>query len=474
MHAVDGVSFDVDAGETLALVGESGCGKSTTGRLVLRLLEPTSGSVHFDGATSCRSADDAMRELRGALQIIFQDPFASLNPRMTVGQTLDEPLALHGLARGAAARARGARSCASSASRPSTRGAIRTSSPAASGSASASRARSPSSRASSSATSRCRRSTCRSRRRSSTCCATCSRGFGLSYLFIAHDLAVVKFIATRVAVMYLGQIVEFADKRALFARPRHPYTQALLSAIPVPRPGAAARPHRARRRRASPSDPPSGCRFRTRCPHARPLCAEEDAAARRRGRPCGRLPLLARDRAAGGVLPGTAAAPRNPRLEALQAAFRARVTRRDAILDRASTSHGERAMSTTARPLPSPLLFALRCARCRVSARRRCASASPRIRTCSIPTLARTFVGRIVFAALCDKLFDIDEKLDDRAAARGELYEWSADGKALTIKVRPGRHVPRRREARRRRGQVQHRAPQDDGGLATAAASSRW
>ena len=236
-----------------------------------------------------------------------------------------EPLALHGLAAGPAARARRRDPAASSASRPSTRAAIRTNSRAASGSASASRARSRSSRASSSATSRSRRSTSRSRRRSSTCSRDLQARFGLSYLFIAHDLAVVKFIATRVAVMYLGRIVELADKRALFAAPRHPYTQALLASIPVPDPALQAAAHGARKATCRiPAAPPSGCRFRTRCPHARPRCAEETppldatrtatpspatSGARSRRRP---------------IRPRTAAAAPNPRLEALQAAFRAR------------------------------------------------------------------------------------------------------------------------------------------------------
>ena len=165
VHAVDGVSFDVAVGETLALVGESGCGKSTAGRLVLRLLEPTSGASGSTAQDLFALSDEAMRAQRRAMQIIFQDPFASLNPRMTVGQTLAEPLALHGLARGPAPASASPSSCNWSASRRSTRGATRTNSPAGSASASASRARSRSSRGSSSATSRCRRSTSRSRRR---------------------------------------------------------------------------------------------------------------------------------------------------------------------------------------------------------------------------------------------------------------------------------------------------------------------
>lgn len=275
VHAVEDVSFHVHAGETLALVGESGCGKTTTARAVLRLVEPTSGTVRFDGVELQSLDAQAMRAMRRHLQIVFQDPYGSLNPRMTVGAAIREGLIVHQLAEGRAADERVAALLAEVGLHPDHA------------------ARYPHEF---SGGQRQRIGIARAlavEPRLLVCDEPVSaldvsvqaqvinllrdvqQQRGLAYLFIAHDLAVVSHLADRVAVMYLGRIVETAPRATLFAMPRMPYTQALLSAIPQVTPAAMARRNAGPRRillagdPPSPTAPPPGCVFHPRCFHPR-------------------------------------------------------------------------------------------------------------------------------------------------------------------------------------------------------------
>ncbi|MFZ5642438.1 MAG: ABC transporter ATP-binding protein [Bacillota bacterium] len=280
VHAVDRVSFNIKPGETFGLVGESGCGKTTTGRLILRLIEPTSGDIIFNGRRINDIGPEELRRLRREMQIVFQDPMASLNPRMTVGDLIGEPLEVHNVSKGGERDDLVRELLSAVGLRPNHMYSFpRELSGGQRQRVGMARALSlkPKLIVADEPVSALDVSI---RSQIINLLKDLQQDFNLTYLFIAHDMSVVKHISDRVGVMYLGKMVELAPKSLLFARPQHPYTQALLSAIPVPSPGAKKDRIILEGDVPNPINPPAGCRFNTRCRYVMDRCRQEEPLLR--------------------------------------------------------------------------------------------------------------------------------------------------------------------------------------------------
>ncbi len=280
VHAVDGISFDIAEGETLGLVGESGCGKSTAGKTILKLIEPTAGEIRVNGERIDQLSRREMRSHRRELQVVFQDPYSSLNPRLKIRDIIGEPLKNFGIAQGRTLNDR----VESLAGKVGLRAEALDRYPHEFSGGQRQRIGIARALALNPGLIICDEPVSALdvsvQAQVINLLADLQKEFGLSYLFIAHDIAVVEHISHRIAVMYLGKIVEIADRASLFSRPQHPYTEALLSAVPVPDPGAAKKRIILRGDVPSPINPPSGCRFHTRCPYAFDRCSKEEPLMR--------------------------------------------------------------------------------------------------------------------------------------------------------------------------------------------------